>query len=106
MVAYGENKDHVFLGQEIERTQNYSEQTAQRVDEAIHRIITEQYDRALTLLNKHRKELDVCAEALLKHETIDGSHIQEILEFGEIRSSVTKREPVAPDPEEANEGKG
>ena len=94
-VAYGENKDHIFLGQEIERSQNYSEQTAQKIDTAIHDIVEEQYHRSLEILNKHRKELDVCAEALLEHETIDGKHVLEILEFGEMRSPVIKREIVS-----------
>ncbi|ADE54769.1 ATP-dependent zinc metalloprotease FtsH [Coraliomargarita akajimensis] len=109
MVAYGDNKDHVFLGQEIQRTQNYSEQTAQKIDDAIYNIITEQYDRAVSLLKEHRKALDVCAEALLEHETIDGQHVQEILEFGEIRSPIIKREPsskeAAPEPELTEEAK-
>ncbi|MEC8333046.1 MAG: ATP-dependent zinc metalloprotease FtsH [Verrucomicrobiota bacterium] len=91
-VAYGENKDHVFLGQEVARNQNFSEQTAQKIDNAIHEIVEEQYNRSLDILNEHRKALDVCAEALLAHETIEGKHVHEILEFGEIRSSIAKRE--------------
>ena len=91
-VAYGENKDHVFLGQEVARNQNFSEQTAQKIDNAIHEIVEEQYNRSLDILNEHRKALDVCAEALLAHETIEGKHVHEILDFGEIRSSITKRE--------------
>lgn len=103
MVAYGENKDHVFLGQEIQRTQNYSEQTAQKIDDTIYEIITEQYDRAVSLLKEHRTALDVCAEALLEHETIDGKHVQEILEFGEIRSPIYKREPASKEAEDVEE---
>ena len=98
-VAYGENKDHIFLGQEIERSQNYSEATAQRIDKMIHGIVEEQYQRSLEILNQHRSALDVCAEALLEHETIDGKHVQEILEYGEMRSPVVKRETIAADPE-------
>ena len=98
-VAYGENKDHVFLGQEIQRTQNYSEETAQKIDHAIHLIVDEQYQRAHGILEEHRRELDVCAEALLEHETIEGKHVQEILEHGEIRSPIIKRELAAPEPE-------
>ncbi|MCH2036198.1 MAG: ATP-dependent zinc metalloprotease FtsH [Puniceicoccaceae bacterium] len=101
-VAYGENKDHIFLGQEIERSQNYSEQTAQKIDKAIHEIVEEQYQRSLKILNKHRKELDVCAEALLEHETIDGKHVLEIIEFGEMRSPVIKREIVNENTEESD----
>ena len=104
-VAYGENKDHIFLGQEIERSQNYSEQTAQKIDKAIHDIVDAQYHRSLDILNKHRTHLDVCAEALLEHETIDGKHVLEILEFGEIRSPVIKREPLAEESEPSEAAK-
>jgi cell division protease FtsH len=104
-VAYGENKDHVFLGQEVARTQNYSEETAQKIDRKIHEIVDEQYKRSLQILNDNRKALDVCAEALLEHETIDGKHVQEILEFGELRSPVIKREPILKEAElEADDG--
>jgi len=96
-VAFGENKDHVFLGQEVARSQNYSEETAQKIDAAIHSIVEEQYHRSLDILKEHRKALDVCAEALLEHETIDGTHVHEILEHGEIRSPIIKR--IIPDPE-------
>jgi cell division protease FtsH len=91
-VAYGENKDHVFLGQEIQRSQNYSEATAIEIDKNIHAIVSEQHERALAILNTHRDALEVCAEALLEHETIDGKHVYEILEHGAIRSPIIKRE--------------
>lgn len=99
-VAYGDNKDHVFLGQEVARNQNYSEQTAQKIDNAIHDIVEKEYKRSLVILKEHRKSLDICAEALLEHETIDGKHVHEILEFGEIRSPIIKREPAEPEGEE------
>ena len=102
-VALGENKDHVFLGQEVARSQNYSEETAQKIDRMIHEIVDEQYKRSLDILNEHRKALDVCAEALLEHETIDGQHVNEILEFGEIRSPIVKREPIVEEPEQEDE---
>ncbi|PXA03192.1 cell division protein FtsH [Coraliomargarita sinensis] len=102
-VAYGENKDHVFLGQEIQRSQNYSEQTAQKIDFEIHRIVDEQYHRCLDILKEHRKALDVCAEALLEHETIEGRHVHEIIDHGEIRSPIIKREIPEPEPEESSE---
>jgi len=102
-VAYGENKDHVFLGQEIQRSQNYSEQTAQKIDGEIHRIVEAQHRRCLEILKENRKALDICAEALLEHETIDGKHVHEILEYGEIRSPIIKRETPEPEPDEPSE---
>ena len=99
-VAYGENKDHVFLGQEVARSQNYSEETAQKIDSKIHEIVDAQYRRSLEILNEKRHALDVCAQALLEHETIDGIHVHEILEHGEIRSPIIKREIPEPEVEE------
>jgi len=105
LVAYGENKDHVFLGQEIQRSQNYSEQTAQKIDQEIFRIIDGQYKRAHEILEENRKALDICAEALLEHETIEGVHVTEILEQGGIKSPIMKREVAEPetDDEESEE---
>ena len=105
-VAYGENKDHVFLGQEIQRSQNYSEETAQKIDSAIHKIVEEQYERALAILREHRHALDKLAEMLLEHETVEGKHVHEILEHGEIRSPIIKREPPEPEPEPDSEESG
>ena len=99
-VAYGENKDHVFLGQEMARSQNYSEETAQKIDKEIYGIVENQYRRCLEILNERRKALDVCAEALMEHETIEGRHVHEILEHGEIRSPIIKRDIPEEEPEE------
>lgn len=98
-VALGENQDHVFLGREISRTQNFSESTAQRIDAEIRRIIDEQYERSRHLLETHRQALDILAAALIEHETVEGKHVHEILEHGEIRSEV-KPVPVLLTPEE------
>ena len=87
-VAFGANQDHIFLGKEIARDQNYSESTAQRIDTEIKRIIDQEYARAQGIIEKHRKALDVIAAALLEHETIEGDHVREIVDFGEIRSEV------------------
>ena len=87
-IAFGDNQDTVFLGREITRTENVSEETAHRIDEEIHRIITEQYERAKAIVLERRVVLDKIAEALLEFETIEGKHVMEILQFGEIRSPV------------------
>jgi len=87
-ISYGENHDTVFLGRDIQRTENVSEETARRIDVEIHRIISEQYERARKIITEHRSALDKIAEALLEHETLEGRHVLEILEFGEIRSPI------------------
>ncbi len=94
-VAYGDHHDTVFLGREITRNELISEETARHIDEQIHRIIDEQYQRAKQILSERRTALDKLAEALLEYETIDGKHVLEILQFGEIRSPIV---PPLPPP--------
>jgi cell division protease FtsH len=98
-IAFGENHDTVFLGREITRSENYSEATAQRIDVEVRKIVDEQYVLAKQILSGHRPELEKIAEALLQYETIEGRHVREILEFGEIRSPVLP--PVLSKPGEA-----
>jgi cell division protease FtsH len=97
-VAYGDSHDTVFLGREITRNENVSEDTARKIDAEIHRIIEEQYQRATDILAQHRDALDKVAEALLEYETIDGKHVQEILQFGELRSPVVSSQPPKSEP--------
>ncbi len=89
-LSLGENQDTVFLGKEINRSQNYSEETARKIDEELHRIIDEQYERATAIMKEKREALDRIAEALREHETIEGKHVHEIVEHGEIQSPVEK----------------
>ncbi len=87
-IAYGENQDHIFLGREISRSQNYSEETARAIDAQIRAIVDAQYERATKIITEHRAALDKIAEALLQFETIEGKHVMEIIQFGEIRSPI------------------
>jgi len=96
MVAYGESSDTVFLGREITRSQAYSEETARKIDAEVFRIVNEQYARATEILATRRPALDKVAQALLEHETIEGKHVMEILQFGELRSPVVRDIPPLP----------
>jgi cell division protease FtsH len=87
-ISYGGNHDTVFLGRDITRNESVSEETAHKIDIEIQRIISEQYARAKTIIGDRRAALDKIAEALLEHETLEGRHVLEILEFGEIRSPI------------------
>lgn len=104
MVALGESQSGGYLGHGGSSVKNYSEETAQKIDQIVRDLIQGQYARALKILTDHRHALDVIAESLLEHETIDGKHVLEIIEFGEMRSPIVKREPiidVSDDDEEA-----
>ena len=93
-VSLGENQDQVFLGKEINRSQNYSEDTAREIDAAIHEMINEQYQRAETIIHEHRGALQNIAEGLLQYETLEGKHVHEIIENGELLSPVRSMKDV------------
>ena len=96
MIAYGESNDTVFLGREITRSQAYSEETARKIDAEVFRIVGEQYARATEIIGARRTALDKIAEMLLEHETIEGKHVMEILQYGEMRSPVIREIPPLP----------
>jgi len=102
MIAYGESNDTVFLGREITRSQAYSEETARKIDAEVFRIVNEQYARATEIIATRRPALDKIAEALLEHETIEGKHVMEILQHGEMRSPVVREIPPLPKSGEKN----
>ncbi len=90
-VALGQNSEHIFLAREITRSQDYSDDTAQKIDAAIRGIVTAEYARAQKIISEHAEAHKKVAEALLEYETLDGLHVQEILNFGEIKTPVAYR---------------
>jgi cell division protease FtsH len=82
--AFGENQELMFLGREVSRTQNYSEETARRIDADVTRLLHEAYARAEQLISDHRKQLDMVVERLLEVETMDGRDVEELVEFGRV----------------------
>jgi len=97
MVSYGDNSETVFLGREITRNHAYSEETARKIDAEISRIVDTQYARAKEIILGKRDVLDKIAAALLEYETIEGKHVLEILNFGELRSPVIVEKVTKPD---------
>jgi len=93
-IAYGDNQDHVFLGREISRDQNYSEDTAQAIDRSIRLIVETQYKRCREIIVEHMENLHTLAAALLEYETVEGKHVDEIIETGSLQTSVLRPEPT------------
>ncbi len=78
-----------------EENQYYSQQTAREIDSEIKRVIEEQYDRAVDILKDRYDAMDVLAKNLLEYETLDGSHVKEILETGQIQTPIKISKPKA-----------
>ncbi len=83
-ISFESTQDHIFLGKEIARQQQVSEETSRRIDEEINKIVEGQLERARKIISEKRGVLDNIAEALLKYETIDGRQLNEIIEHGKI----------------------
>lgn len=68
---YGDNEGMIFLAEEIHHKKNYSEKTAEMIDEEINRFLEEAKVRAEQVLIAHRAELDKLVAALLAKETVE-----------------------------------
>ena len=78
-VSYGENQEEVFLGHSVARQQNMSEETQQKIDAEVRRLIDEAYETAREILTSKRNEWIAVAEGLLEYETLSGEEIQAII---------------------------
>jgi cell division protease FtsH len=76
-------QQQVFLGEDLMSSgREYSDETARTIDAEISRILREQEERARTVLQQHRRGLDLVAQALLDHETIDGAMVSRLVQQG------------------------
>jgi cell division protease FtsH len=110
MVEYGAGQGgEVFLARDISKQRNYSEATAQKIDAEIKRVIDRAYTDAKRMLSERRDALEKIAEALLEFETLEGSHIEDIIKYGEMRNPPSSPKPPSlPDeePKKKSEPKG
>jgi cell division protease FtsH len=84
MVEYGDHEDYVFLGRDISRARDYSEATAEQIDQEVKKLLDDAYQLAKKTLLANRDKLEVIAKALLEFETLDGSQLKEIVEHGRL----------------------
>jgi cell division protease FtsH len=77
--VYGEPNQEVFLGRDFSSTPNYSEQTANTIDEEVARLMTTAHDTAYRILSEHREQLDLMAQVLLERETVEGKAVDSLL---------------------------
>ena len=78
--VFGEAQHQVFLGRDYADHQDYSEQTATRIDVEVQRIMREAHERAVEILNARRDQLDTMAAVLLERETVEGDAVEALLD--------------------------
>ena len=114
--VFGEAQHQVFLGRDYADHQDYSEKTAERIDEEVQRIMREAHARAEKILSERHDQLDLMAKVLLERETVEGEAVEALLDNewdaylereaakgGDDGSEVPadKKRPLTPEQEEA-----
>lgn len=114
--VFGEAQHQVFLGRDYADHQDYSEKTAERIDEEVQRIMREAHARAEKILSERHDQLDLMAKVLLERETVEGEAVEALLDNewdaylereaakgGDdgFEAPADKKRPLTPEQEEA-----
>ncbi len=84
--SFGNHEDMMFLGREITRSQDFSEDTARRIDSEVSKLLREAYAQAIKILEENREKLDMIAKLLIERETLDGRDVEDIAKHGRVLS--------------------
>lgn len=95
-LTFGRKDEEVFLGRDLAQHKDYSEDTANKIDQEIKRIVTENYDRARSILEEKKAELLQIAEELLAREVLSGDQVLRIV-AGDPLEEPPPAQPVATD---------
>jgi len=94
-LTFGKKEEQIFLGREIAQHQDYSEDTAIRIDHEIKRFVTSNYERAKGMLEQHRVALEKIAEELLAREVLDADQVRKIVAGEPLEALKPATAPVA-----------
>ena len=78
--VYGEPNQEVFLGRDFGSTPDYSQETANTIDEEVARLMTTAHDTAYRILSENRAQLELMAQVLLERETVEGKAVTALLD--------------------------
>jgi cell division protease FtsH len=97
-LSFGKKDESIFLGREMAMHKNFSEKTAEHIDDEIKRIVDESYERAVGLLRENLENLHNLSVCLIEKENLTGDQVDEIIATGTL---VTPEPPPAPPAEPA-----
>ncbi len=102
--VFGEAQHEVFLGRDYANHQDYSEDTAKRIDDEVERIMREGHERARKVLDERRDQMDTMARVLLERETVEGEAVDALLDgrWDEFAAGEAAEKDDEPGPAEAS----
>lgn len=89
-VTFGHRQDQVFLGRDIARDKDYSEEVAAEIDKEVRAFIEDAYAATEKLLSDNLDKLHVIAQALIERETLEEEEINQLVKYGHILSAEEK----------------
>jgi cell division protease FtsH len=78
-LSYAGREDHIFLGRDITRSEDFSPETAREIDLEIRRLIGETEQRVVASLTQNRSKLELLAKTLLEVETLTAQQVYALL---------------------------
>ena len=101
-LTFGKKEEQIFLGREIAQHQDYSEDTAIKIDQEVKKFVTDNYLRATQLLTAHKDTLVKIADALLAREVLDAEQVKRLASGLPLEEPQTvAARTVVPDEDEA-----
>ena len=92
-LQYGSSQGgNVFLGRDFNTDQNYSEAVAYEIDKEMQNIVDTQYARAKQILTENRELLDLIAQTLMEHETLNAEQIEYLRNMVSFRKKLKRKQ--------------
>ena len=88
-IAFGQEDEPIFIGREITHQQDYSEETSCLIDKEVNKIISDCMADTRRILNENKNQLDLLANALVEHETMDDAEVRVLLNLPVAQKSTT-----------------
>lgn len=96
-ITFGRRQDtQVFLGRDISRDRNYSEEVAYSIDKEVRRLIEEAYEKTEQMLRENVEKLHLIASALIERETLEASELEQLMKDGRISEKPNDEPPAEP----------
>jgi len=95
-LTFGKKEEQIFLGREIAQHQDYSEDTALKIDQEVKRFVTENYSKAQVIIGEHKQYLLDMADALLARETLDADQVRRLAAGLKLDDPTPAAGPTAP----------
>jgi cell division protease FtsH len=90
-LSFGKKEEQIFLGRELSQHRDYSEETANRIDEQVKKLVQRGYDRAYAVITEHSAAMIQIAEALLEREVLDGAEVRLLIDGRQLPPMPTPK---------------